>query len=103
MTEYTKGKWKIIKADEADCNYVTKLADYLIVPHKNKEGERILGNIKADAQLIVTAPALLEKAEEIIEDCKPIPENDYEKFAVSSYLLHDLDKIIQKAKGELNE
>lgn len=92
MSEYTKGEWgKVLEKDVVDSvfkippSYVAEVGRYYIVSDES------LGKEKADAQLIATAPKLLNGLEKAIKLIKnsgtPVPKK--------------LEKIIKKAKGGL--
>ena len=97
MSEYTKGKWKKqlysngyeIFADDKEETYIAGI---------NEDNP----NHKANAQLIETAPELLETLEEMLDWTDEfMPE---ETFELGGYEITERARnLVAKAKGEIDE
>ena len=105
MSEYTEGEWEVIKGDHVNYDYIAHLGEYLVVPPKNEEGERELGNIEKDVVLIKTSPELLEAAELALKKYRKqrkYNEQFYNKKFEKGEVETKLEQAILKAKGEID-
>lgn len=111
MSEYTNAPWRLGELPPNGENYIQNYEGKFVagVAEYNDNGS-LHGYLcddeeeaKANAQLIVAAPELLEAAQEVIMVMKKIRVFNTSKKAGKNSLsnsLNRLEKAIQKAKGE---
>ena len=98
MSEYTNPIY--IKEEYGDIYLLNENQTLIGELYTTDSNDVDMKEIRANAQLIATAPELLEAAEKIIEKKSVITKNKFQYATIPIGFLIKLEKTIAKAKGE---